>query len=130
MAHYHTVVWIDHRAAHVYGFGRSGTSDDLVKSHGPRHIHRKAGPVGSGHEHNRPAYFREVAAHLGEAGTILIVGPAETKTELKCFLDLEAPAIAARVVGVEPLEQESEGRIIAVARKFFAASDRMAPQRR
>jgi stalled ribosome rescue protein Dom34 len=130
VAHYHIVVWIDHRVAHVYGFGRSGTSEDLVHSHGPHHIHHKAGTVGSGHERDEPSYFREIAAHLTEAGSVLILGPAQTKSELKAFLDEHTPSIAAKVVAVEPLDQESEGQIIAFARKFFVASDRLAPRGR
>lgn len=130
MPHYHTVVWIDHRVAHVYGLGRSDTSEELVRSHGPHHIHHKAGTVGSGHERDKPSYFREIADHLAGAGSILILGPAETKIELKTFLDEQASDVAAKVVGVEPLDQESEGRIIAFARKFFTASDRLAPQGR
>lgn len=128
MSHFHTVVWIDHRVAHIYGFGYGGTSQELIKSHGPHHIHHKAGSVGSGHNRDNAAYFREVAAHLAEAGTVLIVGPAETKTEFETFLQSQAPAIAAKVVGVVPLEDESEGQVIAVARKYFRRSDRMSPQ--
>jgi stalled ribosome rescue protein Dom34 len=129
VTHFHAVVWIDHRVAHVYGVGRDGTSQELVKSHGPHHIHHKAGSVGSGHERDKPSFFREIAAHLAGAGAILIAGPAETKTELKTFLDAQAPAIAAKVIGMEPLDAESEGEIIAFAHKFFVRSDRMAQQR-
>lgn len=129
MTHFHAVVWIDHRVAHIYGFGYTGTSQELIKSQGPHHIHHKAGSVGSGHERDKPSYFREIAAKLADAGTVLIVGPAETKTELKTFLLAQAPAIAEKVAGVEPLEDESEGEIIAFARKFFIRNDRMTPQR-
>lgn len=128
MTHFHAVVWIDHRVAHIYEFGRNGTSQELIKSHGPHHIHHKAGTVGSGHERDKPAYFREIAAHLAGTGAILIIGPAETKTELKTFLEAQAPAIAAKVIGVEPLDEESEGEIVAFARKFFVRNDRMTPR--
>lgn len=129
MTHYHAVVWIDHRVAHIYGFGQTGTSQEFIKSHGPHHIHHKAGSIGSGHERDSPAYFREIAAHLGGVAAILIVGPAETKAEFKTFLETQVPAVATKVVGVEALDQESEGEIISVARKFFVGNDRMTPQR-
>lgn len=129
MTHFHIVVWIDHRVAQIYELGREGTDREFVKSNGPHHIHHKAGSVGSGHERDKPAFFRDIAAHLAGAGAILIVGPAETKSELKAFLDAQAPAIAAKVIGIEPLEAESEGEIIAFAHKFFVRSDRMTPQR-
>mgnify|MGYP001554422666 CR=1 FL=1 len=129
MTHFHAVVWIDHRVAHIYRFGYTGSSQELIKSHGPHHIHHRAGSVGSGHERDKPSYFRKIAAHLADAGTILIVGPAETKTELKTFLEAQAPAIAAKVASVRPLDAESEGEIVTFARKFFVRNDRMTPQR-
>lgn len=129
MKHFHTVIWIDHRVAHIFGFGRDGKGEELVRSRGPHHIHHKAGSVGSGHERDSPAYFREIAAHLGDAGTILIVGPAQTKTELNSFLQAHSPDIAAKVVGIEPLNDESEGQIISFARTFFRHSDRMSSER-
>lgn len=126
MAHFHEVVWIDHRTAEIYGLGRDKVSHELVKSHGPHHIHHKAGTMGSGHEHDKPTFFRETAAQLSDAGAILILGPAETKTELKAYLESHAPAVFAKVVGVEPLDRKDEGEIITFARHFFARSDRMA----
>ena len=118
--HFHVVVWVDHRIAQVYGFGqRRAEFANCVKNSGPHHIHRNAETAGSGHERDMPTFFREIAAHLASAGTILIVGPAQAKSELKTYLDAHAPAIAAKVVGVEPLDAESEGEIIACARKFF-----------
>jgi hypothetical protein len=130
MTHYHAVVWIDHRVAQIYGLGRDELSREFIKSHGPHHIHHKAGTRdSSGHLHDKPSFFREIADSLTGAGAILIVGPAQTKTELKTFLDVHAPAIAARVVGVEPLDRESEGEVIAFARSILVRSDRMTPQR-
>jgi len=128
MTHFHAVVWIDHRGAQIYGLGRAGTDRSMVKSHGPHHIHHHAGTMGSGHERDRPAFFHDIAGHLAGAGTILIVGPAETKTEFKTYLDNHAPDIAAKVAGVEALDQETEGEILAFARSFFARIDRMLPQ--
>ena len=128
-AHFHAVVWIDHRVADIYGFGHDDVSHALVKSHGPHRIHHKAGTVGSGHLHDKPDYFRQVAAALAGVKEILVLGPAETKTEFKSFLDAHDPALAARVLAVEPLDRQSEGEIVAFARRFFAHADRMTPQR-
>lgn len=129
LAHFHAVVWIDHRAAEVYGLGHDAVSHVLVKSHGPQRIHHKAGTVGSGHLHDTPDYFRQVAAALADAREILIFGPAETRTEFKSFLDDHDPARAARVLAVEPMDRQSEGEIIDLARRFFMHADRMTPQR-
>lgn len=129
MAHFHAVVWIDHREARIIGFDREGADEIQVKSHGPHRIHHKAGTMGSGHEHDRPQFFHDVAAALADAGEILIAGPAQTKRELKAFLDSRAPDIAAKVLGVEPLDHLSDGEILAFARRFFRRIDHMTPQR-
>ena len=64
---------------------------------------------------------------LAGAGTILIVGPAGAKTELTKHLAAYAPDLSARVAGVEAVDHPSEGELLALARRFFHASDRMHP---
>ena len=59
------------------------------------------------------------------AGTILIVGPAGAKTELANHLAAHAPGLSTRVAGVETVDHPSEGELLALARQFFQASDRM-----
>jgi hypothetical protein len=127
--HFHAVVWIDHRATHVLGFGQDEPSRNTIKSGAPEHIHHKAGSIGSGHVHDAPAYFDAIAAHLSGFHEILIVGPAEARTEFQAYLARYKPDIAKRVLAVEPMDHASEGEIIDHARHFFARADRMTPQR-
>ena len=126
---FHAAIWIDHRMAQIYGLSRDAGTRTYIKSHAARHIHHKAGSIGSGHPHDPPEYFRQIAAAIGDAREILILGPGQTKIELKTFLDSHNPAVAERVLAVEPFDHESEDEIIAFARKFFAHADRMTPQR-
>lgn len=127
--HFHAVVWIDHRAAHVLGFGQGEPTRQTIKSEGPEHIHHKAGSIGSGHVHDAPAYFEAIAASLSAFHEILVVGPAETRTEFHQYLIRHKPDIAKRVLAVEPMDHASEGEIIDHARRFFSHADRMTPQR-
>ena len=62
---------------------------------------------------------------LAGTGTILIVGPAGAKTELANHLAAHAPGLSTRVAGVETVDHSSEGELLALARQFFHASDRM-----
>ncbi len=127
--HFHAVVWLDHRDALVLGFGTAGEpTRKTVKSDGPAHIHHKAGSVGSGHAPEPPAYFAAIADALAGFREILIVGPAETRTEFRSFLEQSRPEIAKCVIGVEPMDQASEGEILDHARRFFLRADRMTPQ--
>jgi hypothetical protein len=127
VVHFHVVVWIDHPVAQINQLGCDGTSREFLKSANPRHIHHKAGTVGKGHEGDKPTFFCEIAAHLTEAGAILIVGRAETKSESNAFL--QVPAVAGKVIGMEPPDAESEGEVIAFAHKAFVRSQRMTPPR-
>jgi len=127
--HFHAVVWIDHRDAHVLGFGEGESSRKLIKSEGPEHIHHKAGEIGSGHIHDAPAYFAAIADALSNYHEILIVGPAETKTEFHTYLVKHRPDLAKKVVGVRAMDHASDGEIIDHARRFFVPVDRTTPQR-
>lgn len=130
MAHFHTIVWIDHRAAHVFGFGREGADRTVVRHQdAPEMIHRKSGPRGPGHEHEDKAYLDAVAAALGETGEILITGPGHARTELKTHLETHHPDVFNKVVGVEALDHPSDGELLAFAEKYFRAKDRMIPPR-
>ncbi len=100
----------------------------MIKSDGPEHIHHKAGSIGSGHLHDAPAYFAAIAQTLNDYREILVVGPAETRTEFQTYLAGHSPAIAKRVLGIEPMAQASEGEIIDHARRFFIRADRMTLQ--
>lgn len=128
MTHFHAVAWIDHRIARILGFGSGDPTCKEVESHGPHHIHHKAGEIGSGHLHDAPAYFEAIADALSGFREILIAGPAETKTEFRTFLN-QKPELAARVIGIKPMEHASDAEIVAFARSFFASADRMTPQR-
>jgi len=126
----HVVVWIDHRAAHLYSFNLEDSDSELVRHHGAAPtIHHRAGAVGSGHALEDAAYLREVADALAPAHEILIVGPSLVKHALKTYLDAYAPAVAGHVVGVAALDHPTEGQIMAFARKYFRAADRMLVHR-
>jgi stalled ribosome rescue protein Dom34 len=128
--HYHIVVWIDHRAAHIFPFNHNEADHTIIRHHdAAQRIHRKAGPRGSGHVHEDKAYLSEVAEAMRPAGEILITGPSLAKTELKTYLDKNEPSIAAKVLGVEPLDQMGDEEVLAFARKYFTRADRMTPQR-
>ena len=128
--HFHAVVWIDHHEARVFHFGE----DDVVRErihpqHPVRHIHHKANSRGSGHSPEDQDFFHSVAQAIGTAGAILVGGPANAKREFVKHLERHAPELALRIAAVEPLDHLTDGELLAHARQFFGAFDRMAPQR-
>ena len=132
--HYHAVVWIDHHEARIFHFNAEDIDRLVLRPQDPNmRIHHKAGhtagPIGSGHTPEDQAFFREVAAALADAGAVLITGPANAKTELMKHINTHAPELVQIIAGVETVDHPTDNELIAHARRYFKASDRMHPQR-
>ncbi|HQR10391.1 MAG TPA: translational machinery protein [Casimicrobiaceae bacterium] len=129
MSHFHCVVWIDHREAHVIQFNPEDAEASVVHPKSKHeHLHHKQSAVGSGKVPENHAYYQAVADAIRDAGEILIVGPASAKLELFKHLQKHAPAIAERVISVETVDHPTDGELLKYARRHFAADDRMIPQ--
>jgi hypothetical protein len=130
MLHFHAVVWIDHAEARIYSFNDEDAQSWTVRPDHPlRHIHHKAGSIGAGHAQADHAWLHEIAEQLKDAGEVLLTGPGTAKAELARHLQEHDPEVAAKVVAVEALDHPSEGQLLAFARQYFRAADRMMPQR-
>lgn len=126
MNHYHNCIWIDHREAKLFGIGLDAVDKhDLHDSKAPHHIHRKADHVHLGKSPADAQFLSEVADALKPAGAILIAGPGQAKLELASYLKSHHPDIAKRVWAVEQMDHPTDGEVVAAARKFFKAADRM-----
>lgn len=124
--HYHAIVWIDHREAKIFHVSATEAEPVVVYSHASgRHLQHKANTTGSGHQGVDKEFFERVVAALNGLGAILITGPASAKTELKNFMAEHHPELAKKISAVEALDHPSDGALIALARKFFKADDRM-----
>lgn len=126
MSHYHAVVWIDHREARVFHFSPTEI-DKLVlhPDHPTKHIHHKAGEIGSGHATGDHDFLHAVAQSVADAGAILITGPGKAKNELVAHIDHHDPKLKKLIAGVETVDHPSDGQLVAHARKYFKAEDRM-----
>jgi stalled ribosome rescue protein Dom34 len=124
--HFHAVVWLDHAQAKVFHVGLSGDDELTLHPHLPtRHLHHKANAIGSGHAKPDVHFLDEIANALGDAGEILIIGPANAKTELAAHLREKHPAVGKRIVAVEAADHPSDRQIVAYARQHF----KMTPPR-
>jgi stalled ribosome rescue protein Dom34 len=126
--HYHAVIWIDHREARVFHFSPSDVEKLVLHPDNPtRHIHHKANSIGSG---NAPAdrdYLHAVAESVADAGAVLVTGPANAKTELVEHIRLHDPQLTKVIAGVETVDHPSDAQLVAYARKYLKATDRMLP---
>jgi len=124
--HYHAVVWIDHREARIFHFSRTELDTLVLHPHNPtRHIHHKANSMGSGHASEDQEFLHRVVESIEGAGAVLITGPANAKTELVKHIHHHHPALMNVIAGVETVDHPSDGTLVAHARSYFKASDRM-----
>lgn len=128
-AHFHAVVWIDHREARVFHFNAS-EMDSLVlhPEHPTHHLHHKAGVIGSGHAREDQEFLHRVAEAVADAGAILITGPANAKTELAKHIESHDPTLRPKIIAVETLDHPTAGELVAHARAKFSR-DHMQPPR-
>ena len=136
MSHYHAVVWLDHREAHVLHLAREDAAEALhvhAKGSGhllehAKHIHHRAGTRTGNHAPDNPLYFNDVITALGSAHDWLVVGPGTAKQDFMRHLREQRPEMLTRVVGVESADHPTDAQIAAHARRYFLGSDRMRPQ--
>jgi len=101
----------------------------LHPDHPTRHIHHKANSIGSGHAAEDHEFLQAVAQSIADAGEVLVTGPANAKTELVKHIARHDPPLMKIIVGIETVDHPSDGQLVAHARKYFKAEDRMLPQR-
>jgi DNA-binding MurR/RpiR family transcriptional regulator len=124
--HFHAIVWIDHSQAKVFHIGLSGEDEVILHPHLPtRHLHHKANSIGSGHAGLDKEFFAQVMNAVSDAGEILIIGPANAKTELAKYLREQHSHIGDRIVAVEAADHPSDREIVAHAKNYF----KIAPAR-
>ena len=124
--HRHTVVWIDHQIAKVLHFSADTSEMVLIHSTNPnQHLHHKANSNDSGHAPIDKKINERVAEAIEGSEAILIAGPANAKTELVAHLKHARPTVAAKISAVEPMDHPTDGQLLAHARRFYVADDRM-----
>jgi stalled ribosome rescue protein Dom34 len=127
MSHYHAVVWIDHREARVFHFSPTEIDKLVLRpDHPTKHIHHKAGSIGSGHATADHEFLHAVAQSVADAGAILLTGPGKAKNELAAHIEQHDPKLKKLIAGIETVDHPSDGELVAHARKYFKAEDRMA----
>jgi stalled ribosome rescue protein Dom34 len=128
--HHHAVIWIDHREARVFHFSPTDVERLVIHpDHPTKHIHHKANSIGSGHAAADHEYLHAVTESFADADTVLITGPANAKTELIKHIHQHDPGKMKAIAGVETVDHPSNGSLVAYARKYFSAFDRMQPQK-
>ena len=128
MPHDHVVVWMDHHEAHVQSFTRDESDSTFVEARGKHcQVHHRKGSIDGAKASEDQEFFSRVGQFVENAHEILVVGPAQAKTEFVKYLQHHRPLLAKRIVGVETADHPTEGQLLDYARRFFRAADRMLP---
>lgn len=125
MSKRHTVLWLDQHEAKIFHFDRENFEATKIES---AHHHVRKHPSVTA-EHRHPAdethYFHEVARALEDAAEVLVVGPSTAKLHFLTYVHKHDPALVQRIVGVETVDHPSDGQLVAYARTYFLAADRL-----
>ena len=122
----HAVVWIDHREAKVFWFDRDHAEGSRIKSQKSfDQAHKHAGTVSGSRTAIDDHFLHDVVEALAESQEWLVIGPGDAKDDFVKHVKSHDHTLAGRIIGVESADHPTDGQIVALARKFFKAADRM-----
>ncbi len=124
----HVVVWLDHSEAHVIAFSRDGAEKPVVVRAPQRneHQHHRADSIGSGKAAEHPEYFEHILDKIRNIPEWLVVGPANAKLAFSKHINKHHANLMDQLIGIETVDHPSDGQLLAFAKKYFVAADRMA----
>ena len=126
MSHYHAVVWIDHQKATAWHFSPTAQDETKIQAKDQhQRIHSRKSEHGG---HRSPAdhhFFDDVAKALNGAHEILVIGPAQTKTEIASYLREKYPPLGKAIVAVESADHPTDAQVLDYARRHFPSLDRL-----
>lgn len=124
----HVVVWLDHSEAHVIAFNRDGAEKPVIvhAAHRHEHQHHHADSIGSGRAPEHPEYYEQIIARIGNVHEWLVVGPSSAKLAFSKHVNKYHANLADNIIGIETVDHPSDGQLLAYAKKYFVAADRMA----
>ena len=126
MTNRHVAVWMDHQEARVFHVSPEGLDESTI--HAPhKHIHRHPrGPEGyKEHADDAHQFFHELARALDDAGEVIILGPSTAKLQFIKYVHEHARSLEPKIVGVETVDHPTDPQLVAYARTYFKAADRM-----
>ena len=122
----HNIVWIDHHEARIMHLSPDDFDEATVRapaSHVRRHPRGSTEPTT--HPDDAKRFFHDVAQALEGAQEILVVGPGTAKLHFIRHVHEHEHELEPKLVGVETVDHPSDAQLVAYARKYFVAADRM-----
>lgn len=115
---FHAVVHLDHHHAEVLHFDAHQVHAARIEGH-HRHAHGKD-------ERAEHALFAAICQAVQDTREVLVTGSHHVIGEFRHFVEAQRPQLAPRIADYRPAAALSQGQLLALARQFFTAYDRMA----
>jgi len=122
----HTIVWLDHQEARVLEV-QPEDFDSLTVRAPEKHIHRhpKGASEPKTHPEDEKRFFHDLAQALAATQEVLLVGPGAAKLQFIKYVHKHAHDLEPKLVGVETVDHPTDAQLVAHARRYFTAADRM-----
>ena len=117
MTTFHAVVWLDHQEAHVAFFDRDHAQT--------QHIHSKSQHKHQGKSTDMNGYFADIAVAVKKCHEVLVTGPGLTRQQFKDWYEKHDQALSKVVVDSIASDHPTDAQLVAYARKYFLAKDKM-----
>ncbi len=107
----HAAVWLNADEAHIFRFG-SGEEEK---------VEVKAEAEGKGRVRDDREYFEAILAELTEVEGWMIAGPTGPRQDFEKYVRVgHAEQLAKKLVGIEAMDEPSDGELLRHARKRLA----------
>jgi stalled ribosome rescue protein Dom34 len=122
----HAIVWLDHHEAKVFFVARnSATEFDVATADPDSHLRHAEGSVTGKRNPADTHFLHAIVEALKPAREWLIVGPGQAKLELVKHIHHHDAALSDHIIAVETVDHPTDRQIVAYARKYFTAADRL-----
>lgn len=119
MTFLHAIVQIEHHVARVLQFDADDFRLRKIPVH-QRDIFWRTDVVRPEHE-----FFADVCDSLEEMSMVLVVVAYAAHADLGRYVDRHQRALRARIIGWEAIDHPAEGQLLALARRYFSAHERV-----
>lgn len=118
--YFDAIIWIDRREAKIFHFSATEDVKLAIAHTSAKRRHHQAYHEDSTKRAVDVEFLQKIVDTLDHTGGTLITGPGNSKFELKNFMDQHRPDLAARIAGVETMNDPDDAEILKLARRFFA----------
>ncbi len=115
---FHAVVHLDHHHAQVLHFDAHQVHAARIEAH-ERHSHGNT-------QRQEQALYESLCQALQDTPEVLVTGSHVVISQFRHYVESHKPRLAPHIADYRPAAELSQGQLLAMARQFFLAHDRMA----